>query len=112
VQADGKVSLCVDLVYLDSVEVKEGTIWWPAASSEDQIPVRVKNRIYMDRDEEDEWVIRVGAAGTVKITGTGSNGGPKSGDDTPIGVYTGILVIAAVSTSVCVYLKKKRRQSA
>ena len=112
VQADGKVSLCVDLVYLDSVEVKEGTIWWPAASSEDQIPVRVKNRIYMDRDEEDEWVIRVGAAGTVKTTGTGSNGGPKSGDDTPIGVYTGILVIAAISTSVCVYLKKKRRQSA
>ena len=74
--------------------------------------MRILNRIYLDRDAEDEWVIRVGAVGEAPVidgNATG-NSSPKTGDKTPITVYAGFLTAALVVVCVCERLQKKRRQ--
>lgn len=112
IQPNGRMLLCVDFAMPDSVEVKAGTILWPSINSEVQKPVRILNRIYLDRNAEDEWVIRVGAVGDAPVidgNATG-NSSPKTGDEALIVVYASFLIVAIVAVYVCEYCQKKRRR--
>jgi len=109
VQSNGTIAVCVDFAMPDSVEIKKGTVLWPAESSKVQKPVRIVNRIYFDRNAEDEWRISAGAADDEPANGNEGIGSPQTGDGAPITEYAGIMVVAIMGVFVCVYKRKKRR---
>lgn len=91
---------------MDSIEIKAGTILWPSADSDSQVPLRIQNSVVLTRNADDEWVYSVGNASGA----SGSKNSPTTGDQAPFGIYMGVMLIALASVCGGVYYDNKRRK--